>query len=334
MTHADQRLSVVIPLAGDQGDPRPCLQQLHALAPRQIQLLVVAMGPAERHLPQLAHWARETGLELELLNQPSTDWGEAANLGLGQARAPVVLFWSAHLVPPPDLLARLAGHFGDSSVAAVGGSLQAGPEAPAPARLAALDFVFRSADPAGDLVPVLWSHCAAFDRRRLLQVGGMAPGEGREGSPLPTPCARLAALGLQLVFDPELRPRTSLPATWGRYLAGEINLGRTLFLTRRQGTKDGRPELTSRGLMTQPLLALAAVAVLAIYLPSAPGRAVTLAAIALLLLYPLNRPFLRLVIHQEPALTNKAMIICLIRPFVWCAGMFSAALGRLGGAGA
>lgn len=143
------------------------------------------MGPAERHLPQLAHWARETGLELELLNQPSTDWGEAANLGLGQARAPVVLFWSAHLVPPPDLLARLAGHFGDSSVAAVGGSLQAGPEAPAPARLAALDFVFRSADPAGDLVPVLWSHCAAFDRRRLLQVGAWPRVRAARAHPCP-----------------------------------------------------------------------------------------------------------------------------------------------------
>lgn len=331
MTNGDKRLSVVIALGREDQDPRPCLRRLAALGKREVELLVVAMGPAEEHLPELAQWSREAGIRLELLNQPSRDWGEAANLGLASASAPVVLFLAPHLSPPPDLLPRLDEHFADSSVAAVGGSLQAGAEAPEPAHLAALDFAFRSEELALHPAPVLWAHCAAFDRRLLLQTGGMATGEGRGGGPIPTPCGRLAALGRRLVFDPQLRPRTGLPATWGGYLAGEVNLGRTLFLTRRRGPEGQRPGLTSRGLILQPLLALAALGLLIVYLPSAPGRAITLAAIALLLLYPLNRPFLKQVIGRQPGLVNKAMLICLIRPFVWCVGMVDAAVRRLTG---
>lgn len=327
----DLPISVVIPLLQMDQDLVHCLRSLAALADETMQVLLVAMGPAEEHLVELGELGRRLGLEVELLNQPSLDWAEAANLGLSMAKGQVMLFMSPHLGAPANLRERLREHFRDAQVSAVGGGLAAYGDAPDPARLSVHDFAFRTADLAGHDWPVLFAHCVAFDRHDLLAAGGMAPGEGQDGGPLPTPCLQLAEQGRSLVFDPALAPLTRQPVTWGQYLSDERRVGRTLFMTRRQNPGEPGGLLSGNGMVLQPLLAFAAMALPAMLLYQAPGNAVTLSALVLLLLYPLNRTFLKTVAREEPGLLNKAVVMCLARPFAWLWGMAASALGRLGG---
>jgi hypothetical protein len=82
------------------------------------------------------------------------------------------------------------------------------------------------------------------------------------------------------------------------------------------------------------LLAQVALALGSLGIPLAlggrmPGNAATLAALCLLLLYPLNRGFLHFVSQKRPGLLNRAIFFCVLRPFLWCLGLASAAVDRL-----
>lgn len=327
---ATKRLGVIIPLELAGGEVRRCVHSLSGWA-GSLEILLVAMGPAESQRAQLLDLLRRSGISGQVLNQPSTDRAEAVNLGLSHARAELVLMLAPHLAAPADLMQRLEHHFGDDNVAGVGAGLGAFEDAPWPTRLAVEDFAFRTAELAVDPLPLIFAHCAAFRREELLNAGGLTPGEGADGGPLALVCARLAERGRLLVFDPDLRPLTDEPATSGQYLAGELALGKTLFQSRRRSQGAGAAPLMSRGLILQPLAALAALIAPIWFLPHAIDRALTISALCLLMLYPLNRAFLKQVAAREPGILNKALIMCLIRPFVWCAGMISAALGRLSG---
>lgn len=126
--------------------------------------------------------------------------------------------------------------------------------------------------------------------------------------------------------------RAALPGSWGGLLGWSWDEGRERFQRARLARALGRGLLPGQGKeRLQALLALLAPALLVGLWPLAPDRALTLALLSLLLLYPLNRPFLRRVGESAPDLMNAALLYCLARPFAWLGGMLAAAGERLGG---
>ena len=256
--------------------------------------------------------------------------GQARALGLERSRGRVVVFLEPDCQPPPDFLERLERGLADPRVAGLGGAWRAWDQDNPAAGLAEVEFAFGAQGLEELEHPVLFAFCAAFKRERLRAAGGPEPREGDGGGALVSMCRRLAARDERLLFDPELVARRRRPNTWPDLAREEFRRGWEMFAARRQRAQDpGPPPLLPRGVPAQVILALGSVGVLAALITRAPQNALTLAALCLLLLYPLNRSFLHFVAGRRPGLVNRAIILCLARPFLWAAGLAAAALDRL-----
>jgi hypothetical protein len=299
------------------------------LATGRCEALVVAHRDGADDLGALRNLLREVGPRARLLPLPPCPAGAARNLAADQAKGEVLFFSQADCLLPPDLLGRL-----DEALAPADRDAAAGPcrvanrDAPLAMLMGAELAWEREDEPLPDAL------CAAYRRRDFMDFGGFDPADAAEGLENYEMAYRLLAQGKQLFWDEELQVRRPLPSTWGECLTLAYQLGRNRFrnLLHRRRLGLGSPGGARR--FAQSLLVMLAVA-----LPLGLGshdwqRAVTLPIICLLLLYPLNRGFIKSLALQEPHLLNRALLWCLLRPWAWTLGMLKASLDRLaGGAG-
>lgn len=290
------------------------------------EALVVTHRGDEEELRVLREIIKELGPGARLLPLPPCPAGAARNQGAEQARGEVLFFSQADCLLPPDLPARLSEGFSLPARDALAGLCRVANRDEPLAMLMGAELAYERQDEA--LPDAL---CAAYRRRDFLRFGGFDPADASEGLENYELAYRLLAEGRELFWEPELQVRRPLPYTWGGCLALAYGLGRNRFrnLLHRRRLGLGSPGGGRR--FAQSLLVMLAVAI-----PVGLGahdwqRAVTLPLICLLLLYPLNRGFIKSVAHQEPHLLNRALLWCLLRPWAWTLGMLKASLDRMGG---
>lgn len=298
------------------------------LATGRCEALVVTHRGGVDNLEILRNLLREMGPRVRLLPLPPCPAGAARNQGAEQAKGEVLFFSQTDCLMPPDLLSRL-----EEALAPVDRDGAAG-----------LCRVANREDPLAMIVgaELAWERldeqipdalCAAYRRRDFLHYGGFDPADAAEGLENYELAYRLLAEGKELFWSPELSVRRPLPSTWGGCLALAYHLGRNRFrnLLHRRRLGLGSPGGGRR--FAQSLLVMLAVGI-----PLALGsrdweRALTLPIICLLLLYPFNRGFIKSVAQQEPALLNRTLLWCLLRPWAWTFGMLKASLDRISGGG-
>ncbi len=317
-------LSLVV--AVGQGDEPlgPGLEAAAALAGEEVEvILVLARGVARPEPGALPAGVR-------VLVQPAGGLAAARDLAVTQARAGVIFFTRSGCLVPPDLPLVLAGHFSQPGVVAVGGALlPANPDQPL-ARLAACDLAFGLAGLAGVENPCPHLACAAFERRALIEAGLFDQSLPDAASCDALLGRRLVSAGGTLVFDPELKVRLTLPAGWGPLWREQLERGRQRYRElRRLGGAPAGLATPERFSPWQPLVLLLAGGLAGFLGPQDPARGLSLAAACLLLLYPLNRDFLKYVAGREPDILRQALAYCLLRPAAWTLGLLGAALNRV-----
>jgi hypothetical protein len=213
-------------------------------------------------------------------------------------------------------------------LAGAGGACRpANPDHPL-ARLAGLEMAF-----ALQAQTDLDTLCAAYRRAEFLAAGGFDPADDAEGLENYEFSLRLLALRRELIFDPELYVKRPLPEAWNGYLRLAYHLGRNRFRNTLHRRRLGLPSAGGLGQQAQSLLILLALGLPFALWPQHPDQALTLPLLCLLLLYPLNRGFLKFVSGEAPELMQRALALCLLRPFAATAGLIRAALDRMGGGG-
>jgi cellulose synthase/poly-beta-1,6-N-acetylglucosamine synthase-like glycosyltransferase len=268
-------------------------------------------------------------LPSRILTEPFLDRAAACNRGAQQARGQILYFSKTGYVQPPDLAAKIQHHFSDSQTIALAGSLRPLPSAKPPAQAAGLEMSFYQSALEAETPPCPSLACAAFRRRDFLGLGGCQGLSAYVDTDLDL-CLRLAARPGVVVFDPTLCVQMHMPQTWPDWLAYQFQQGRIRFgdllQRRRAGLKTSSPHANPNW---QSLLVLLFLGLLFYALTQSPERGLSLAAICLLLFYPLNRRFLKSTAQSRPELMGLLFFLCLVRPFAWFGGMLSAALARL-----
>lgn len=298
------------------------------LAGGQCEVLLVAHRGGRDDLEGLRVAIR--GLRpVRLLPLPPCPAGAARNLGAEQARGEVLFFSQADCLLPPDLISRMEEALAPADRDGAGGPCRVANRDDPLAMVLGAELAWER---LGEQLPD--ALCAAYRRRCFLDSGGFDPADDAEGLENYELAYRLLDQGRRLFWDPELTVKRPLPATWSGCLALAYHLGRNRFrnLLHRRRLGLGAPGGGRR--FAQSLLVVLALGLLLALGGQDWQRAVTLAAICLLLLYPLNRGFIKSVAHQEPGLLNRALLWCLLRPWAWTLGMLKASLDRVGGGGA
>ncbi len=320
-------LSLIVPVRGGEPGLASCLTSLAALAGPECEALVVAQGDtALRALDQAAP-AGPAGWRL--VSQPPQGPAAARACALAQARGAVALFLGPGCQVPPHLPGVIRRIMDETE--AVGLSLLLKPDGQGEPlkRLAALELAWQAKE-----LGLPQMGCAAFRRAAAMGAGGLDPNLPEPQGDLLALWLRLKAEGRELYWDQDLFVRAALPGSWRGLLGQAWSEGRESFQRLRLARSLGPGLLPGQGReRLQTLLALLSPALLAGLWPLAPDRALTLTLLCLLLLYPLNRPFLRGVGESDPDLVNRALLYCLLRPFAWLGGMLAAAGDRLGAGG-
>ena len=157
-------LSVVVPVRNRIDDLQTCLAALRAqtLDPSRFEILVCDDGSE----PPVSNPNRDEDCSLptiRVLRQPPRGPAAARNLGIGHARAPVVVFIDSDTIPQPGCLSALLQAL-THNPDAVGVE---GAVVPPRSRLSPLEEA-----PSNERGEVFLTANAAFRREALLQVGG------------------------------------------------------------------------------------------------------------------------------------------------------------------
>ncbi|MCB2226492.1 MAG: hypothetical protein KQH53_07410 [Desulfarculaceae bacterium] len=303
------------------------LASLSALPPGQWEALVVLPGAEQARQEALRARVAELGGPITIMPLPPCPAGAARNQAAEQAHGEVLFFSQTDCRLPPDLLARLGADLADADLVGVGGRCLPSDPSAAWARLVALELELERGETLPDAVS------AAYRRQEFLRAGGFDPADEGEGLENYELAYRLNAADLELALDPELAIKRPLPATLGAALGLAYHLGRNRFRNILHRRRLGLSGSRGAGRFWQSVLVLLAVGLAIALARVAPERAITLPLICLLLLYPLNRGFLKQLSQREPELMQRALLWCLLRPWAWTLGMFKAALDRITGQG-
>ncbi|KMY66056.1 hypothetical protein AAU61_19040 [Desulfocarbo indianensis] len=319
-------LSVIIPVSdADQRDLGDCLLALAACREPGMEVILAERGTGRAALAQARALAGQLPYPLILLNQPGQGPGAARNLAAARAQGETLFFTLPQGRVAPEMPAVLRGHFSHGECGGVGGEVRAdNPQAPL-AVLSALELAFASQPGQTEEAPCPDLACAAFPADDFKAAGMCDETLGQAAGPDRDLCARLGGLGKELRQDSRLWVRRALPGAWPQVWQWQAARGKANYNALKQGRR------LAWGDYLQPALILLALGLLLALGPQDPARALTLAAICLLLLYPLNRAFLAFVGQREPHLLSSALLLCLMRPVAWTWGMLGAALRRIGG---
>ncbi len=317
-------LSLVVAVREGENPLGPGLEAAAALAGAEVEVILALARGAERPRPE------ELPAGVRVLVQPGGGLAAARDLAVTQARGRVLFFTRAGCLVPADLPSRLEGHFSRPGVVAVGSALvPANPERTL-ARLAACDLAWGLAGLAGLENPCPHLAGAAFERRALIEAGLFDQSLPDAASCDVLLARRLLGAGGALVFDPEIKVRIPLPATWGGLWRAQLERGRQRYRElRRLGGAPAGLATPERFPPWQPLLLLLAGGLAGFLAPLDPGRGLSLSGVCLLLLYPLNRDFLKYLAAGEPDILHQALAYCLLRPAAWTLGLLSAAGQRV-----
>ncbi len=311
-------LSIVINLGQTaEGLPRS-LDSLARLPGGSWECLVLAAPPQALELAQEMAASRPGLCRVLGYNLGGSPLTQA----LAQARGDLVLLLPAGAALPSHLPGLLESLFARRELAGLGLWLQPAPGGRGLAGLAGLELLWEQ-----EKAPWPRLGCLALRRALALETGGL------DGTPQQGALelwARWQAQGRLLDWHPEAYALLPQPQSMGGMLTRARLEGSDLFARIRLLRRLGLSPALGQNAMQIGLALLAPALLLGLW-PLAPDRAVTLALLAWLLLYPLNRPFLRQVAEYKPAQINQALLYCGLRPFAWLAGMLTAALGRLGG---
>lgn len=324
---AKPEISIIAPVAGPSRDMRPLLDSLSKLEGGGCEAIVILHGP-EQDLARAREMAAEFAIPLQVMSLPPCPAGAARNFGAEQARGGLLFFTETDCILPPELLSRLQEHFQDQDLAGVGlACAPANPQEPL-AVLTGLEIAHDRLEHAE-----LDTLGAAFRRDIFMAAGSYDPADDSEGLENFEFSSRLLAQSHSLLFDPECFVKRPLPATWGNYLRLAYHLGRNRFRNTLHRRRLGLGASGGWGEHAQSILALLALGLPLALWQTNPEQAVTLPLICLLLLYPLNRRFIKFATEHDPGLVSRALLMCLLRPFAWTAGSIKAALDHMGGQG-
>lgn len=315
-------LSIIIPVQDQGAGLAACLESLADLREAGMEVILLHLNRRET-LAGAQALARERSLVLRAMDLPGQSAAAARNAGASQARGEVLFFTSQHCRMPPHLAERLKKLFADPALSATGGHIRPLNSDQPLARLIALEAACGLGGPERDIQPCPQMHCAAFRAAAFRQAGmcreaSVGP-DGRDRDL----CGAILAQGGIISQDPELWVIQQLPGSWSQIWRAQIRRGESLLNELPSRLRSGGEAYL------QPVLLLLALGLLLAMGPQDPARAISLALICLLLLYPLNRAFLKCVGAEAPGLLKTAFLLCCLRPPAWVLGMVRAALGRL-----
>ncbi len=291
---------------------------------------IVDDGSREENLSRVRAAAKRLRPPAQVLGQGRQGGPAAAALVLGQAQSEVICFLEPECLPPPNLPQRLARRFQqDPELVALSGPALPQTSSGDWGRLTGAWEEFTAGEQGRIEAEPHW---VAFRRSALLAAGGFDSALPGRRPPLLLMVRLLETRGGRARWDQELHVWLVQKTGLGALLAAEVARARGFFqsrlLLRRAGLES---RLGPALLLAQSALCLGVLALLLGLTPLAPGLGLTLILLALLALYPLNRPFLSWLSEMEPQLVSKALLGCLLRPWAWLAGLARGALGRLTG---
>ena len=272
----------------------PLCASLDALPKQGFELIAAGPGLSDEFSRELAGACADAGLAFGLVNEQHLDLERALNQALARSRGEIVCLLPGHGRLAPGLGRVLLGLYADQAKPGLMGRCLPWAREDKVSRLAQAEAEFYGLTP---------QTCFAARRALALQAGSLEE--------LPR---RLADQGRELPNHEELQVREPMPQGWSALWRRQVSLGKRV-----------------RDLKLQQLLILVFIMLLITFMPHDPQRALSLAAVCLLLLYPLNRPFLRHLGQNHPELLNTGLLFCLLRPFVRLAGGLAGALGRFKG---
>jgi hypothetical protein len=315
-------LSVIIPIQDPGAELVDCLESLADLNEPELEVILLNRSGPET-LAGAQALARKRSLILRTMDQTGQSAAAAFNAGASQAQGEVLFFTSQHCRTPPHLAGRLKQLFADPALSATGGGIRPLNSNQPLARLIALERSCGLGGPERDIEPCPQMYCAAFRATAFRQAGMCHEASVHtDGRDLDL-CGAILAQGGIISQDPELWVRQQLPGAWRQIWRSQIRRGENLLNELPSRLRSGGEAYL------QPVLLLLALGLLLAMGPQDPSRAISLALICLLLLYPLNRAFLKCVGAKDPGLLKTAFLLCCLRPPAWILGMIKAVLGRL-----
>lgn len=248
MQPSDVQASVVVPSFRSRGTIERCLTSL--LDQRtELAFEVILVDSSDDGTERLVaeRFPPEDHPRLRVIHLAErTLPGGARNLGIREARGPIVALTDSDCVVAPDWLERLVARHAREPLAAVGGAVDNGlprnPVAWAGLLTEFNEFLARS--PARDVA--LLPTCNVAYRREVFEQHGPFP-EDLWPSEDHIFSHRLAAAGERLVFDPTIRVQHLFRPTFGAYMHHQRRLGAASAAARR------RIDLPHAWLVTSPL---------------------------------------------------------------------------------
>jgi GT2 family glycosyltransferase len=206
-------LSVVVPIYNAIRTLPSCLAAIERLDPKPLEILLVDNGSTDGTLAFLRDFARgHRSFDVKVLEQPRRGAAAARNAGFQAAKGDVIAFIDSDCAPEPTCLRYLIGPFADPKVGAVAGRVVSAPASSTIEFFSALYTLQLPDRPARSSEWTPWEGgyvTANFAVRRSIltdlngidekSVGGTAAGSDYEL------CARIYALGAEIVYVPEAR---------------------------------------------------------------------------------------------------------------------------------
>lgn len=236
-------VSVTVPVLNAARTLTVCLAALERLQPAPAEILLVDNGSTDGSLQLLRAFARGRAAErAQVLEEPRRGAAAARNAGIRGAKGEVIAFTDADCAPDPAWLRHLTVPFVDPTVGAVAGRVVAAPAASTLELFSALYTLQLPARPARRRHWMPWEGgypTANFAIRRALaqELEGFDESVGIYGEDYDL-CARLYALGTEIVYVPEARVAHQHRTTLAGLLRQAFGFGRSHpYLLRRHARR-------------------------------------------------------------------------------------------------
>lgn len=228
-------VAFIVPARDEEAMIGSCIDAIAAATaayPGEVQAIIVENGSSDA-TAAVARAALDAHplLSSLLLKCPPLGKSRALNVGLGRARADIVIRIDADTLVSPELLLKAIPHFWDGEVGGVG-------VLPVPrenkgwiAHMRAIETYYgaafkRIAQNVADCVTVLPGATVAYRRSILLDLGGFAEGVNGEDADI---TVRVGRLGYRVVADWRVRVYTDVPRNLSQLREQRMRWSRGLY---------------------------------------------------------------------------------------------------------